>query len=163
MGLMNGRGITWRYYEEFGGSGQWHAVDALEDIREGRSYANVIWPSKRILHDVAAGKLQDVTFVTPRASASDHAGQNNGTGPSWIASIVNAIGESPYWKDTAIVVIWDDWGGWYDHVAPHVYNSFELGFRVPMIVISPYAKPGYVSHVTYEFGSILKFIEKRLI
>ena len=56
--------------------------------------------------------------------------------------------------------MWDDWGGWYDHVAPRHYNSYELGLRVPMIVISPYAKTHYVSHVHYEFGSILKFIEQ---
>ena len=55
---------------------------------------------------------------------------------------------------------WDDWGGWYDHVPPQIYDSYELGFRVPMIVISPYAKRGYVSHTPYEFGSILKFIER---
>ena len=57
-------------------------------------------------------------------------------------------------------MVWDDWGGWYDHVPPQIYNSYELGFRVPMIVVSPYAKRGYVSHTPYEFGSILKFIER---
>jgi phospholipase C len=73
---------------------------------------------------------------------------------------VNAIGESQFWNDTAIVVTWDDWGGWYDHVPPPQYNSYELSFRVPLIVISPYAKLHYVSHVQYEFGSILKFAEE---
>ena len=78
-----------------------------------------------------------------------------------MASIVNAIGNSPYWSNTAIFITWDDWGGWYDHVPPHsIINSYEYGFRVPLIVVSPYAKPGYVSHVTHDFGSILKFIEQ---
>jgi phospholipase C len=57
------------------------------------------------------------------------------------------------------VITWDDWGGWYDHVAPQILNSYEYGFRVPMILISPYAKQAYISHVTHDFGSILKFIE----
>jgi phospholipase C len=72
---------------------------------------------------------------------------------------VNAVGESRYWNDTVVLVVWDDWGGWYDHVKPPMYNSYELGFRVPLIVISPYAKKGFVSHQLHEFGSILKFIE----
>lgn len=71
-----------------------------------------------------------------------------------------AVGNSPYWSDTAIFITWDDWGGWYDHVAPKIYNSYEYGFRVPLIVVSPCAKPAYVSHVTRDFGSILKFIEE---
>jgi phospholipase C len=73
--------------------------------------------------------------------------------------VVNAIGNSQYWNDTAIFITLDDWGGWYDHVKPPQYNAYELGFRVPLIVVSPYARPGYVSHVQHEFGSILKFIE----
>jgi phospholipase C len=73
---------------------------------------------------------------------------------------VNEIGESKYWNDTAIFVTWDDWGGWFDPVSPKVRNSYELGFRVPLIVISPYAKRHYVSHVQHEFGSILKFTEE---
>ena len=160
MNLMNQRDVSWHYYQEYGGSGLWHAVDAIETIREGPSYENVRWPSAQVLKDIASDRLAEVTFVTPSAAESDHAGKNNGTGPSWVASIVNAIGKSSYWKDTAIIVVWDDWGGWYDHVPPQIYNSYELGFRVPMIVVSPYAKNGYVSHTPYEFGSILKFIER---
>jgi phospholipase C len=75
---------------------------------------------------------------------------------------VNAIGKSKYWDHTAIFVTWDEWGGWYDHVKPPQYNSYELGFRVPLIVISPYAKSHYVSHREHEFGSILKFAERAL-
>ncbi len=160
FGVMNDKGVTWRYYQEFGDSGAWHAVDALKPIWSGPSYVNVTWPSKRVLKDIRAGRLADVTFVTPSGADSDHAGRNNGSGPSWVASIVNSIGQSSYWKDTAIFVVWDDWGGWFDHVKPTIYNSYEDGFRVPLIVISPYAKKGHISHTTYEFGSILKFIEQ---
>jgi len=80
---------------------------------------------------------------------------------------VNAVGNSPYWADTAIVITWDDWGGWYDHVAPSVISDgtswgsgYVYGFRVPLIVVSPYAKAGYISHVNHDFGSILNLIEK---
>ena len=104
--------------------------------------------------------LADVVWVTPTQAASDHPKVNNGSGPSWVGSIVNAIGSSQYWNDTAIFITWDDWGGWYDHVTPTIYNSFELSFRVPLIVVSPYAKPGYISHKQHEFGSILKFVEE---
>ena len=74
-------------------------------------------------------------------------------------SIVNAIGESKYWNDTAIFVLWDDWGGWYDNVPPPQPDWVGLGFRVPCIVISPYARVHHVSHTQYEYGSLLKFVE----
>ncbi|MFY9884269.1 MAG: alkaline phosphatase family protein [Candidatus Cybelea sp.] len=69
------------------------------------------------------------------------------------------VGKSQYWNSTAIIVVWEDWGGWYDHVAPPQLDYAGLGFRVPMIVVSPYAKAGYVSHTQYEFGSIIRFVE----
>ena len=71
-----------------------------------------------------------------------------------MAHVVNAIGTSSLWNSTAIVVVWDDWGGFYDHVSPPQLDYQGLGFRVPMLVISPYAKQGYVSHTQYEFGSL---------
>jgi phospholipase C len=101
-----------------------------------------------------------VSWVIPTFTESDHPRTTKDTGPSWVASIVNAIGESPYWSDTAIIITWDDWGGFYDHVPPAQLDQFGLGFRVPMIVVSPYAKHAHVSHTRYEFGSIIKFIEE---
>ncbi|MBV8498941.1 MAG: hypothetical protein JO003_06805, partial [Candidatus Eremiobacteraeota bacterium] len=80
-------------------------------------------------------------------------------GPSWVASIVNAIGQSAYWDSTAIVIVWDDWGGLYDNLPPKVMDYGGLGFRVPAIIVSPYAKAGYISQTNYEFGSILRYIE----
>ncbi|MGA9943578.1 MAG: alkaline phosphatase family protein [Candidatus Cybelea sp.] len=72
---------------------------------------------------------------------------------------VVAVGKSKYWNSTAIIVVWEDWGGWYDHVTPPQLDYAGLGFRVPMIVVSPYAKAGYVAHTQYEFGSIVRFVE----
>ncbi len=80
-------------------------------------------------------------------------------GPSWIASIVNAVGESPQWRSTAIVVVWDDWGGFYDNVPPPQRDFRGLGIRVGCLIVSPYVRP-HVSHTEYEFGSILKFVEE---
>lgn len=161
MELIDGKSLTWRYYQETRGAGLWNAVDAIFRIRTSHEYdSDVATPSSRVLTDIAAGKLADVVWVTPNAIESDHARATNGSGPSWVAAIVNAIGQSQYWSDTAIFVTWDDWGGWYDHVPPPLLNSYELGFRVPLVVISPYAKTHYVSHTQHEFGSILKFTEE---
>jgi phospholipase C len=161
MQLADQQSVTWRYYQAMSGPGIWNGPDAVLAIRKNPEFASdVVAPSSQVLTDIANGKLADITWVTPTALASDHAMANNGSGPSWVAAVVNAIGESQFWSTTAIVVTWDDWGGWYDHVAPPLYNSYELSFRVPLVVISPYAKNHYVSHVQHEFGSILKFTEE---
>jgi phospholipase C len=140
----------------------------------------VSWPNTNIFCDVSgtAGtkvcptpnpsgtvELPGVSWVIPTGEESDHYNLNTAgtrivdTGPDWVSSVVNAIGESKYWNSTAIVIIWDDWGGFWDHLPPPQLDYRGLGFRVPLIVVSPYAKKGYVSHTQYEFGSILKFME----
>ncbi|HEY2475383.1 MAG TPA: alkaline phosphatase family protein [Candidatus Cybelea sp.] len=159
MQELDNAGLSWRYYQEQPGPGLWNAVNAIQPLWQSDA-ANVISPSEQVLTDISNGNLANVTWITPSGAASDHAGRTDGSGPSWVTSIVNAIGQSQYWGSTAIFVTWDDWGGWYDHVQPPLYNSYELGFRVPLLVISPYAKPGYISHVQHEFGSILRFTEE---
>ena len=111
--------------------------------------------------DITSGNLPTVSWVVPDILESDHPNGTDGSGPSWVASIVNTIGASSYWPNTAIFITWDEWGGWYDHVAPPLpfFHDSELGFRVPLVIVSPYAKQAYVSHVQHDFGSILKFIE----
>ncbi|HEY1883462.1 MAG TPA: alkaline phosphatase family protein [Candidatus Cybelea sp.] len=163
MESLDDAGISWRYYEAHTGAGFWKAVDAIEPIWLDKAlfHGNVVAPSAQILNDIANRQLASVSWVTPSAAASDHAVFTDGSGPSWVSSVVNAVGKSSYWKSTAIFVLWDDWGGWYDHVAPYaIYDSYEVGFRVPLIVISPYARPGFISHRVHEFGSILKFVER---
>jgi phospholipase C len=160
--FLDGRGVSWRYYQDHLGPGLWHAFDAISHVRYGPDYANVITPPETILTDARHGALPGVAWVMPADDKhSDHAGSESAEGPSWVAAVVNAIGQSPEWNSTAILITWDDWGGWYDHVSPHQYpNYFELGFRVPLVIVSPYAKQGYVSHVHHEFGSILAFCER---
>ena len=160
MNELDGAGLTWHYYQQNSGPGLWNAVDAIQSIWNTPDYANVVYPSAQVLTDINSGNLANVTWITPSGKSSDHANATDGSGPSWVAAIVNAIGNSPYWSSTAIFVVWDDWGGWYDHVKPPLYNSYELGFRVPLLVISPYAKTQYISHAQHEFGSILHFTEE---
>ncbi|MGC1379846.1 MAG: alkaline phosphatase family protein [Candidatus Baltobacteraceae bacterium] len=161
--------VSWKYYASpltrIGGK-VWSEFDSVRKVRYGPDWQNVISPQTQILRDIAHGALADVSWVTPDWEDSDHTGSGSNAGPSWVASIVNAIGESRYWKSTAIVVVWDDWGGWYDSVPPPQLDFRGLGIRVPCIVISPYARvapgarAGYVSHTQYEFGSVLKFVEE---
>jgi len=173
--LLTAKDVSWRYYTPIADY-IWTAPVAISHICEADTVTltctgtewtnNVVIPQSKVLTDIANGKLAQVSWVIPNGTSSDHAGINDGTGPSWVASIVNAIGNSAYWANTAIIITWDDWGGWYDHVAPKVINDgvswgsgYVYGFRVPLIVVSPYAKAAYISHVTHDFGSILKFIE----
>lgn len=138
----------------------WSSYDAVSNVRYSKLWKrHVVSPPSRFIEDVRAGKLADVSWVIPDWKNSDHSLARSITGPSWVSALVNTIGESKYWKDTVIIVTWDDSGGWYDHVPPPQLDFDGLGFRVPLLVISPYAKHGYVSHVQYEFGSILRFTE----
>jgi phospholipase C len=173
--LLNQRGMSWRYYSPIPGS-IWTAPNAIQHMCGpnaeppnataciGADWTNNVVLSTPqnpapVLTDIAKGNLASVSWVVPSAPASDHP-PGSDEGPSWVAAVVNAIGNSQYWSNTAIFITWDDWGGWYDHVPPPKRrNSYEYGFRVPMIVVSPYTKRGYISHVQHDFGSILKFVE----
>ncbi|MDQ2907879.1 MAG: hypothetical protein M3R44_00840 [Candidatus Eremiobacteraeota bacterium] len=160
---LDAAAIGWRYYAPAVGTsgGVWSAYDAIRHIRYGADWTqNVVSPETNVLSDAPAGNLPAVTWVVPTFANSDHAGSRSTSGPQWVASVVNAIGSGPDWNSTAIFITWDDWGGWFDHVVPPQVDAMGLGFRVPLIVVSPYAKRGYVSHVQHEFGSILKFTEQ---
>ena len=160
MDLLDQAGISWKYYANKP-NGIWTGPNAIRHLRQGPDWQNVDLTTTDVLGDISNNRLAQVSWVIPKPVFSDHAGSTDGSGPSWVAQIVNAIGQSQYWNTTTIFITWDDWGGWYDHVAPPtIYNSYELGFRVPLIVVSPYAKGHYVSHVTHEFGSILKYTEE---
>jgi phospholipase C len=159
--LIEAQNLSWHYYQAHLGPGLWEGPDAILPVYNSPEFAyDVVAPPSQVLTDISSRNLANVVWVTPTGKASDHGGITDGTGPSWVASVVNAIGESKYWKNTVIFVTWDDWGGWYDPVSPPQYNSYELGFRVPLIVISAYAKQGYISTKQHEFGSILKFTEE---
>ena len=168
--LLDAANVSWQFYVDamfssephydFSGA-VWNGYDAIKKIRYGPDWKkNISIPNTNIFTDVKAGTLPAVSWVIPTLFDSDHPASGCNGGPRWVTKVVNALGTSQYWKNTAILLLWDDWGGWYDNAPPPQINYTSLGFRVPIVIISPYAKPGYVSHTQYDFGSILKFIEQ---
>jgi phospholipase C len=158
---LDGAGLTWRFYagKLRGDGGYWSGYQAIRHIIDGPDWKNIISPQRRFFTDIVHGRLANVTWITPICKNSDHLNCDGKTGPDWVTALVNAIGESQFWSSTAVFVMWDDWGGLYDHVPPPYKDYDGLGFRVPLLVVSPYAKRNYVSHVQYETGSILRFAE----
>jgi phospholipase C len=162
---LDAANLTWRFYASASGSRSsdagflWSSYQAIKHIRYGRDWQNVISPNWKFITDVRAGKLANFTWVTPVCDDSDHVNCGGGYGPSWVAALVDTVGQSKFWNSTAIFVQWDDWGGLYDHVPPPHLDDDGLGFRVPLLVISPYAKKSHVSHVRYETASVLRFAE----
>lgn len=164
--LLDAKGVSWKYYvppfnTTYGKL--MSAFDAIAPVRYGSEWVtNVITPQTQIFNDISTNQLANVSWVIPSQPDSDHPKEKIDNGPSWVASIVNALGTSPYWGSTAIIVVWDDWGGFYDNLRPPpgaVPGYGGLGPRVPAIIISPFAKPSYISTTNYEFGSILRYIE----
>lgn len=179
--LLDSIGVSWRYYATSAG-GITNAPTAINHICQPNQPSggectgpdwvnNVVLNPSQVLTDISACNLAAVSWVIPTGPESDHPRSNTGEGPSWVASIVNAVGNNPncasgesYWNDTAIVVTWDDWGGWYDHVRPTFLpmpqGDYEYGFRVPFIFISAYTSMTYVDSNRSDFGTILRFVEK---
>ncbi|MGA2761299.1 MAG: alkaline phosphatase family protein [Candidatus Cybelea sp.] len=157
-------GLPWAFYAASYGSGYlniWSAYQAIGHIFYGPDWNKDILSNLQFFDDVKKGRLRAVSWITPSCANSDHAGCGSDTGPSWVTSLVNAIGRSQYWDSTAIFIMWDDYGGWYDPAPPQMVDYDGLGIRIPLLVISPYSKKDYVSHIDYEHGSILKFVEDR--
>jgi len=202
--VLDAAGVSWKYYSQKA-MGIWSAPAASQDVcqpdqdhtqcmgqdwTKNMSIRGVNGASAgQILSDISTNcNLNNVSWVIPEAAWGDHAHGNKGYGPSWVADIVNAVGTSPcknpdgsnYWNTTAVLVTWDEWGGWYDHVPPPAVGylggggngkQYVYGFRVPLLVASAYSPyPGYVSgpvsnplvcpnYYCHDFGSILNFIE----
>jgi phospholipase C len=165
--LLDAAKVPWKYYTllctgrdaDYGCD--WNAFEAIKAVRYGSDWTrDVSVPNTNIFADLKRTGFPAVSWVTPDLANSDDSASGGKGGPQWVTSIVDAVKQSRYWKQTAIVVIWTDWGGFYDHVAPPQLDAIGLSMRVPMLVISPFAKVGYVSHTEYEQASILKFIEE---
>jgi phospholipase C len=165
--LLDAAGVSWKYYTppyKTATSGAlWNAMAAISEIYNGPDWkSDVSMPETNIFNDLSGGTLPAVSWVIPERNNSDHPNGPGGVyhGPEWIASVVNAVGKSSYWNSTAIFITWDDWGGFFDPVPPAFFDTQGgLGFRVPVLVVSPYTKKGTLSHTQYEFASILKFVE----
>jgi len=136
----------------------WNPLPGFTDVRKDGQVANV----QTIDHfyaDARAGTLPAVSWVTPNGAVSEHPPGLVSAGQAYVTTLINAIMSSADWSSTAIFLTWDDWGGFYDHVVPPSVDSSGYGLRVPGIVISPYARQGYVDHQVLSHDAYAKFIE----
>lgn len=171
--MNNSQNITWKYYDHFVKTGNYKAA-----VNSGRAfeywnpfsakastYTSQYSPHfvnrAQLFTDLKTGAFPQVSWVIPSFPISEHAPANITTGMNWVKLVMNSIMDSPYWNSTAIILTWDDYGGFYDHVPPPQIDKYGLGFRMPTLIISPYTKPGYIDHTQYQFESMLKFIEWR--
>ena len=136
----------------------WNPLPWFTDVREDQQL-NRIMPIHDLYVAARNGTLPAVSWVTPAGAVSDHPPANIEAGQNYVTGLINTIMSGPAWDSTAIFLTWDDWGGFYDHVKPPVVDKNGYGLRVPGLVISPYAKRGYVDHQTLSFDAYLKFIE----
>jgi phospholipase C len=190
--LLKNAKVSWRYYgsdvvgafHDSKAGGIWLAPNSINHICvavagkcTGKEWTSHLeFKPSEVLSDISTNcKLRGVSWVIPDSFDSDHSWDVRNTGgPSWVASIVNAVGQStcadtingkqvPYWDDTAIIILWDDWGGWYDHVPPFIettpWGHYEMGFRVPLIVVSAYTRQKYISNSPEDHSSVARFIE----
>jgi phospholipase C len=163
--------IGWRFYTP-NLKTIWNAPYAVKSLYDNDK-SHVVVPQSNILTDIMHGELQPVSYVIPGAGETDHPGNVNDTkGPAWVGSVFNALTTSKkYGKDFAMIVVWDDWGGFFDHVPAthetklpifpenHAQDPYEYGYRVPLIAIGPFARTHYVNHTRRNFTSIVHFIE----
>lgn len=176
--LLHARGISWAYYVMDGFEpdcindqsscnlrlqgartpGIWNPLPSFTDVKQDGQLSNVK-DTSLFFSDLRNGNLPAVSWLTPGNRYSEHPPGGVSAGQAYVAGVVNAVMRSPYWNSTAIFVSWDDWGGFYDHVPPPKVNWFGYGIRVPALVISAYARRGYIDHQTLSHDAYVKFIE----
>jgi phospholipase C len=164
--LLERNGISWKYY---GNADQWmNGLQAIRHVRFGPMWEKVQSP-ETILQDLKDGELPEVSWlIPPEGNANEHPGSGTNVciGENWTVQYVNAVMRSDFWPTTAIVIVWDDFGGFYDHVPPPHYDVMGLGPRTPALIISPYTRHGdsrdggSIDSTVYEFSSVLRFIEE---
>ncbi|HEY8687475.1 MAG TPA: alkaline phosphatase family protein [Chloroflexota bacterium] len=154
--------VSWNYYapKQFASGYVWSALDAIRHIRYGPLWKTNVPPDTTFIKDVKTGHLPQVSWLVTNARESDHPPASICLGEDWTVRQINAVMQSKYWKDTVIFLTWDDFGGFYDHVAPPKLDYISLGPRVPTIVISPYARPHFIDHSPLEFDSLSRFFEQ---
>jgi phospholipase C len=177
--LLHRAGVSWRYYLAKGNEphcsdpatyscppgretsqtlGPFDPLPSFQTVQDDRQVANVVSVSK-FFTAAQSGNLPAVSWVVPSGAVSEHPAARVSDGQSYVTSLVNAVMRSPDWSSTAIFLTWDTWGGFYDHVAPPVIDQNGYGIRVPLVMISPYAKQGKIDHQTLSSDAIVKFIE----
>jgi phospholipase C len=159
---LNAANITWAWYQDNYGQcslGYISQQNPFQFFTDSHNAANV-QDGSNLYKALPSGNIPAVSFLQPSPAHSTHPGSGSVTnGLTWLDSFIKSVQASPAWPDTAIVIIWDESGGWWDHVSPPQVDSQGYGARVPLLVISPKAKKNYVSHVQMDFVSILKFIQ----
>ena len=158
MDELDKAGISWRYYGVGDVFYTANPLPAFISFKNNQSRFANCQPTEQFYSDISNRKLAEVVWIR-NGSFSEHPPQNVTVGQNFVVSLVNSVMNSPYWSSTVILITWDDYGGWYDHVAPPQADEAGYGFRVPLLIISPYAKKGFVDHVLSDHTSILKFIE----
>lgn len=162
--LLTAHNLTWTYYAP----GQdklgyfWSSYNAIAHIRDTAQWQEHVVDTSQFLTDATDGALPNVSWLVQPSKYSDHPPHSACVGENWTVKQINAIMQNPdLWAHTAIILTWDDFGGFYDHVAPPQGPNpqSQFGFRVPAIIISPYAKPGHVDHIFYSFTSMIRFAE----
>jgi phospholipase C len=176
--LLHKRGVTWGYFVTPGGvpdceNGNrncknapitpgtpniWNPLPSFTDVSQDGQLANV-QSTNRFLAEARHGTLPAVSWVTPDQDHSDHPPANLHAGQAYVTHLINTVMRGPDWDSTAIFLAWDDWGGFYDHAIPPLVDRNGYGIRVPSLVISPYARRGFIDHQTLSFDAINKFIE----
>ena len=160
---LDNAGVNWKYYAPPSTDPGyiWSTFDAISDVRNGPDWNKIVDPST-FISDVQANQLPSVSWIITPWWQSEHPDASTCEGENATVSELNALmNNSALWASTAVFITWDDFGGDYDHVAPPQTDAFGFGPRVPLLIVSPYARKGYISNKQYEFASVLKFIEER--
>jgi phospholipase C len=156
--------VSWKYYAN---RDQWmNGLQAIRHVRYGPMWKKVVRP-ETFVRDAERNDLPEVSWLIPPEGLNEHPGLGASVcdGENWTVQQVNALMQSEAWKTTALVIIWDDFGGFYDHVPPPHLDTMGLGPRTPGLIISPYTvrgenrEGGSIDSTTYEFSSVLRFIE----
>ncbi|HEV3278241.1 MAG TPA: alkaline phosphatase family protein [Terriglobia bacterium] len=157
--LLEGAGISWKYYAQSGSI--WNAYNAINHIRNTSLWTTNFAPETHFATDAENGQLPAVSWLVAPEDESEHPEASTCDGQNWTVDRINSVMQGSDWGSTAIFLAWDDFGGFYDHVPPPAADQYGLGLRVPLVIISPFAKPANISSTTYEFASFLKFVEER--
>ena len=136
----------------------WNPLPGFETVRQDHQLGDVKDVSA-FRHEAAAGTLPSVSWIVPNKLVSEHPPSSIRRGQAYVTRLIDSVMRGPDWNSSAIFLTWDDWGGFYDHVVPPVVDGAGYGLRVPGLVISPFARRGFVDHQTLSFDAYLKFIE----
>jgi phospholipase C len=136
----------------------WNPLPSFDTVRQNHQLGN-IQPFGDFYSAAHKGRLAAVTWITPSQGVSEHPPARVTAGQTWVTHLIDTIMRGPDWKSTAIFLSWDDWGGFYDHVKPPIVDGEGYGIRVPALMISPYARTGYIDHQVLSSDAYLKFIE----